>query len=70
MTVGDWALFFGLLVNAAVVLYAVRLIYKTSKDIKAIHKETNSMRAALEQAEFAKGKLAGQLEADGKKPEV
>lgn len=62
MTPGDWALLVGLLLNAAAVAYAARLIRKTHDEIKLVHKETNDMRAKLEAAQYARGKLAGQEE--------
>lgn len=38
---------------------AVKAVTAVAADITAIHHETNSMRAALEAAQFAKGELSG-----------
>lgn len=62
MTVGEGALFAGLTLNAGAVVYAAWIMHKTRQEVHQVHKETNSMRAALEKAEFAKGLLAGKLE--------
>ncbi len=66
MTVDGVLVFIGLLINAAVVFNVMRLqlrlqrtLSATAAQIKAIHDETNGMRAELELAATAKGKLEG-----------
>ncbi len=62
LTPGDWMLFLGLLTNAAVTLYVIKVLTHVRVDVKAIAVATNGLQKVLVASSIAEGEVKGRAD--------